>query len=246
MKKKLKYIVYILIIIYILPTLGATVWWSLKKRPSDYKTANWAASGFLPQPQKNAAAIYILAARTGGMKGAVSVHSWFVIKKPGNEFYDRYDVVGWGKPVRHNAYPPDAYWYSNYPYIVHQIHGEKAAQLIQKIEKSIQNYPYGKQGDYTIYPGPNSNSFVAKILRDVPEMGSVLSSNAIGRDYLGQNNYALWDGINKDLHISFKGYVGFSLGLQSGVEINLGGLVAGIGLKPFSIKIPAIGNIDIL
>ena len=38
-------------------------------------------------------------------------------------------------------------------------------------------------GDYRIWPGPNSNSFTAAILRAVPELGVSLPANAIGRDY---------------------------------------------------------------
>ena len=56
-----------------------------------------------------------MAARTGGLKGAFSVHTWIVIKKAGAKAYERYDKVGWGMPIRRNAYPADGRWYSNVP-----------------------------------------------------------------------------------------------------------------------------------
>ena len=37
--------------------------------------------------------------------------------------------------------------------------------------------------DYRIWPGPNSNSFVAHVLREVPELGTTLPPNATGRDF---------------------------------------------------------------
>src|SRR6266567_1839912 len=40
-----------------------------------------------------------------------------------------------------------------------------------------------RAGDYRIWPGPNSNSFVATILRAVPELAVSLPPNAVGRDF---------------------------------------------------------------
>lgn len=245
LKRFIKILCLFLLVFYLLPVGGALVWWYCKDRPTSYRTANWGASGVLPKPQTDQAAIYVLAARTGGMKGAVSIHSWLVLKKTGENSYQCYDVVGWGKALRKNAYAADAYWYSNKPYIVHKVEGAEADRLIPKIENAISHYPYGNAGDYHIFPGPNSNSFVASILRDVPELNVILPSLAIGRDYLNQGRLIMVDKDHYNLNFSVKGFAGFSIGLQSGIELNLGGLVAGLDINPPGIKLPGIGRIGL-
>ena len=49
--------------------------------------------------------------------------------------------------------------------------GAQAEALIPKIEAAIKSYQYANAGDYRIWPGPNSNTFVATVLRAVPELG---------------------------------------------------------------------------
>ena len=160
-----------LLAVFLLPSMATAAWWAVSERPSSWRTADWSASGVLPAPLPDAAAIHILAARTGGLKGAFAVHSWIVVKRPGQSGYDRYDKVGWGTPVRRNRYPADGRWYSNDPEIVASLEGAPAAQLIPAVESAVADYPYVRSGDYRIWPGPNSNSFVAHVLRAVPELG---------------------------------------------------------------------------
>ena len=63
------------------------------------------------------------------------------------------------------------------------ISGSEAEKLIPRIEATVKEYNYSQTGDYRIWPGPNSNSFIAAILRTVPELGLALPPNAIGRDF---------------------------------------------------------------
>ncbi|AQS41424.1 MAG: Hypothetical protein BHV28_07230 [Candidatus Tokpelaia hoelldobleri] len=231
------------LVIYFVPVTANALWWAVKDRPANYKTANWEATGILPAPRNGEAALYVMAARTGGMKGAISVHSWLVFKKPDEADYQRYEVVGWGTALRHNALAPDAYWYSNQPYIVRELHDEAAVNAIAKVEQAIAAYPHGKAGDYTIFPGPNSNTFVAAILRAVPEIGVVLPPTAVGRDYIGRGFVADYNKDTGDFRLSINGFGGLAIGRQSGIELNLSGLVAGIDFWPPGLKIPAIGRI---
>ena len=43
-----------------------------------------------------------MSGRTGGWKGVFAVHSWVVFKRENGADWRRYDVVGWGNPVRIN------------------------------------------------------------------------------------------------------------------------------------------------
>ena len=75
-----------------------------------------------------------MSGRTGGWKGVIAVHSWIVFKRENAKTWTRYDVVGWGNPVRMNGWAPDARWYGTAPTVVADIKGAEAAALIPKIE----------------------------------------------------------------------------------------------------------------
>jgi hypothetical protein len=61
--------------------------------------------------------------------------------------------------------------------------GEDAEKLIPKIHTVIENYKFRAYGDYSSWPGPNSNTFVQAVLDAVPELKAVLPPTAIGKDY---------------------------------------------------------------
>lgn len=229
-------------LVFLLPAFATAGWWVVGERPASWREADWSSSGVLPAATAGPeAAIYVLAARTGGLKGAVSTHSWIVVKRPLTGRYDRYDKVGWGRPVRRNAYAADGRWYSNTPEIIGFIGGAAAARLIPAVEAAIAAYPFSGRGDYRIFPGPNSNSFVAHVLRAVPELGITLPPTAVGRDYPTDGRaIALDDGT---LRATLAGLVGFSASLRGGLEIHIGGLVAGFDIAPPAVFVPAYGRV---
>lgn len=187
MRRLFKFMFLFLIAVFILPVAGHAVVWLAKDRPTSWREADWSASGVLPDPKRDdRPVIHVMAARTGGYKGIVSVHSWLVVKKPGASEYERYDVVGWGRPVRHNAYPPDGRWYSNSPQVVHTVSGEQAARAIPQLELAIRSYRWADNGDYRIWPGPNSNTFVASMLAAVPDLAGRMPPTAIGQGLPGR------------------------------------------------------------
>jgi hypothetical protein len=234
-----------LMVAFLLPAAATFGWWALKERPPSWRAADWSSAGILPDPvREEEAAIYLLAARTGGLKGAFSVHSWIVFKSAGGS-YERYDKVGWGLPVRRNGYAPDGRWYSNVPQIIHAVRGEAAERLIPRIEAAITSYPYARNGDYRIWPGPNSNSFVAYVLREVPEFGGRMPPNAIGRDYAPGLFSIDISPDGRDVHVTLAGLAGFAAGVQSGIELHLAGLVAGLDFARPALKIPAFGIVPL-
>lgn len=246
MFQTLKGITAFLLLIFILPVAATAAWWSVVDRPHSWREADWSSSGVLPAVSANRdAAVYVLAARTGGFKGALSVHSWIVVKARDADGYDRYDKVGWGSPIRRNGYPADAFWYSNKPWIVHAVVGADAERLIPDVEAAIDGYPYARAGGYRIWPGPNSNSFVAHVLTEVPSLGALLPPNATGRDFApGYAAFHItpdW----RDVHATVGGFVGFAIGARSGIEVHFMGLVAGIDVMRPALKIPALGRVEL-
>ncbi len=228
---------------FLLPTAAAAIWWTMQDRPENWRAADWGASGVLPTAAATpGAAIHVMSARTGGLKGAASVHSWLVWKAAGATAWTRAEVVGWGQPVRRDAYAPDARWYSNAPFFVGSVTGDAAMALIPRVAAAVDAYPLDYPGSYVIWPGPNSNSFVAHILRQVPDLGIALPPNAVGKDWLGPGPRALRDA-GGDVHLSLGGYAGLSFGPRTGVEINLLGQTFGLDLAHPALKLPAIGRV---
>lgn len=244
--KPVKHLLIAIFAIYLLPTFASAGWWALQDRPARWNQANWGSAGILPKPEESEeAAIYVFSAMTGGLKGAVASHAWIVTKEKGARAYTRYDKLGWGSPIRRNHRPADAFWYSNRPELVTAVTGKDAEQLIPKVEAAITAYPYGEPGGYTIWPGPNSNTFVAFVLRSVPQLGAVLPSHAVGRDYLPNGEFLHVDEDGRDMHLTLRGLIGVSAGMRSGFEIHFLGLVAGLDIARPGIKIPAFGRIGV-
>lgn len=240
-----RFLVFI-VVVFVLPTAVTVAWWEARDRPPSWRAADWSSSGLLPAAgAESQAAVYILAARTGGLKGAFAVHSWIVTKQAGATAYMRYDKVGWGTPVRTNAYDADGRWYSNPPQIVCEEKGARAETLIPAMEEAIASYPYANRGDYLAWPGPNSNSFVAHVVREVPALGSCLLPNATGRDYAPGLLAFDWSPESWDIHVTAGGLLGFSLGLASGIEVHFMGLVAGFDILNPALKIPAYGRVNL-
>lgn len=242
--KSLKRLLLVIFIVYLLPTFASAGWWAIQDRPGRWSDARWSSAKILPEASASEdAAIYIFSAMTGGLKGAVASHAWIVTKEKGADVYNRYDKVGWGSPIRRNHRPPDAYWYSNPPQLVKVVTGVDAELLIPKVEGAIAAYPYAEPGGYQIFPGPNSNTFVAYVLRTVPELGAVLPPHAVGRDYLPDGEFVHVDTDWRDVHVTLRGLIGVSAGLRSGFEVHFLGLVAGLDFANPGIKVPALGRI---
>ncbi len=234
-----------LLTLFLLPVAARAALYAFEDRPGGWRNADWSSIGALPAASAHPEArILVLSGRTGGLKGVVAVHSWIVFKRKDARSWTRYDVVGWGNPVRLNGWAPDGRWYGTAPTVVADVRGDKAEALIPAIEKAVQDYRYANAGDYRLWPGPNSNSFVAAILRAVPEMRAVMPPHAIGRDfrdapYLGRTDSGT--GIEANLY----GLLGVKAGWVEGLEVNFLGLVAGLDIREPALKLPAFGRIGL-
>jgi hypothetical protein len=192
----------------------------------------------------DAARVLIFTATAGAWKGVFAVHSWVVLKRENATRWTRYDVVGWGTPVRTNNWPVDGRWYGNMPEVIADVSGAEAEAMIPKIEAAVQTYSYARAGEYSVWPGPNSNSFIAAILRAVPELGLTLPPNAIGRDYRPGFYAGLTDS-HTGIELNAQGLASLKLGWVEGIEFNLLGLVAGLDVRHPAIKIPGFGRVGL-
>jgi hypothetical protein len=199
----------------------------------------------LPAAANSAPArVIIFTGTAGAWKGIFSVHSWIVFKRAKATSWTRYDVVGWGNPVRANGWPPDGRWYGNMPVTIADVSGTEAENLIPKVEAAVRAYSHNQAGDYRIWPGPNSNSFTAAVLRAVPELKVTLPPNAVGRDYR-DGFYAGRTDSGTGLELNLYGLADIKVGWIEGVEVNLLGLVAGLDLRHPALKLPGFGRIGV-
>lgn len=155
---------------------------------SDWRTASREPAGIAPDPaEQKSAVIEVYAADAFSWRGWFAVHTWIAIKPKDAPDYTVYEVVGWrtkqGLPAlfEYQTATPDRYWYGAKPTKILSIHGEKASELIPKISAAVSEYPWSDQ--YTLFPGPNSNTFPAWIGLQIPELGLNMPFRAIGSGY---------------------------------------------------------------
>jgi hypothetical protein len=239
-----KIIVLTLLAVFLLPIMARVSAYAFYRGTTNWRKADWSSSGLLPRADTSAPArVLIMSGRAGGIKGVLAIHSWIVIKPANAQSWTRYDVVGWTPiPVQMNYWVADSRWFDTVPTIVADISGKQAEALIPKIVTAVKQYQYGNSGDYRIWPGPNSNTFIAAILRAVPELELQLPPNAIGRDYRSLPYAGLTDS-GTGIEISLWGVLGLKLGWVEGFELNVLGLVAGFDLRHPAIKLPGYGRI---
>jgi hypothetical protein len=116
--------------------------------------------------------------------------------------------------------------------------------MIPAIEQAVKEYRYANYGDYRLWPGPNSNSFVAAILRAVPEMQASMPPDAIGRDFRA-SPYIGWTDSGTGVEANLFGLLGIKAGWIEGFEMNVLGLVAGFDIREPALKLPAFGRIGL-
>jgi len=243
--RRRKPLMLFILAIFLIPVVARAALFSLSDAPRSWRDADWSSSGTLPPATKEKGArLLVMAGTAGAWKGVVAVHSWVVFKRENAKTWTRYDVVGWGSPVRSNNWVPDGRWYGSVPVAVADVRGEEAERLIPRVETAIRDYRYRNDGDYRVWPGPNSNSFTAAVLRAVPELGVALPPNAIGRDY--RDGFYLGPTDSRTgVELNFWGYAGVKIGWVEGIEFNMLGLVAGIDIRSPGIKLPGYGRIGL-
>ncbi len=231
---------------FLAPLALHAAWWLSHDAALAWNEADWSSANLLPAPaKKREALVHVYAARTGRWKGIFAHHSWIVIKERDGARYTRFDKVAWGRPVKIDGWAPDARWYGHRPIRIGAVEGPAAEALIPKIRAAVARYPSNDWGSYRVWPGPNSNSFVAYVLGAVPEAGIALPPTAIGKDYRQDGGLIGLTPSQTGLQLSLAGLFGITVAWVEGLEVNVLGLVLGIDVRRPAIKIPGFGRIGI-
>lgn len=217
-----------------------------------FNSVNWrfadrSRAGIAPKPAEfSDAVVQVYAARTYNWRGYFAVHSWIAVKSKNAQTYTTYQVVGFYLWRNRSAVDiqqgiPDKYWYGNKPELLADLRGKTAEDAIPLIDKAAKSYPYPFL--YHAYPGPNSNTFISYIIRQVPQLKMALPNIAIGKDFLGYTTFFAPSESKTGWQFSFYGILGITIGFVEGLEVNLLGLNFGVDFLQPALKIPFWGRI---
>jgi hypothetical protein len=147
-----------------------------------------AGEAIAPNPSEFPdAVVQVYGAPVWGVRGRFAIHTWIATKARNDTTYTIYHVLGWRKlrgmsVVSIDEGVPNQKWFGSEPTLLLDKRGEDAQDLIGKIDQAARQYPY--PDTYTMWPGPNSNSFIEWIGLNVPELGMALPAKALGKNWM--------------------------------------------------------------
>jgi len=136
---------------------------------------------------------------------------------------------------------PDAEWYGAPPRLLRDLRGAQAQAVIERMGEAIASYPY--PNEYRVWPGPNSNTFVAHLGRAIPDLRLTMPSTAIGKDYVSLREIVGPSPSHTGIAVSLYGLAGVIAAWDEGIEVNVLGLVAGVDVRRPALKVPGVGRI---
>jgi len=182
-----------------------------------------------PPPPGNETIVAVLTGTLPAPMNDIARHPWFAVRRAGATEWRVYEVPYLGTetdPFRDHTPYGD-------PILHHVWRGAEAdraaACLEAKAQAWIDSHPY------RFYPGPNSNTFGAAMLRAC-KLHASLPATAIGKDWHGLiGGGVTTEGTGLELQTAV---AGVRIGLKEGVQIHVLGLEFGIDLWPPALIVP--------
>ena len=213
----------------------------------DWRTASRASLGIAPDPATHPEPIIqVYAARAVGWRGRFGVHTWVAVKPAGAPAFEVYEVIGWrsfrGLPaISVSNRPADGRWFGNEPELLAEVRGKGVGEMIGRLRAAVESYP--RSDSYTIWPGPNSNTFIAHLARAVPELRLDMPPTAIGKDFIPDGIVASAPS-GTGFQFSLFGLFGILVAVEEGLEVNILGLTFGIDPLDLAVKLPLVGRLS--
>jgi len=180
--------------------------------------------------------------RSATLPGAlqpVACHCFWVTYDPAKNEWHRWEVLqephqcetSWGY-VHFDAFRPDTTVGGGPVRVEREWRGDDARRLAAALATSP-SYP--ARDVYRAWPGPNSNTFAAWVLRQ-SGVSAEMPPTAVGKDYVP----AVAAGrTTSGTGVQFETLpLGAKVGLKEGVEANVLGMTIGVSLWPPAIKLP--------
>ena len=173
-------------------------------------------------------------------------HGWLDVKAGDEAAWLRYEVRGRGRGVVlrsiTGAVARGDRWFDGRPIHVQRVITGAPAQRVAAALSALAPAEDARyEAGYWLWPGPNSNTFVAELADAIPELAVVLDHNACGKDWHGFFGAGLTPsrtGVHLDLPL-----LGAAIGLDEGVELHLLGLTAAVRLFPPSLALPFLPSL---
>lgn len=212
-----------------------------------WQTASRASAQIAPLPEELSESIYqIYTARAFSWRGYFATHPWVAWKRKEEKEYTVAQVMSWGLRREGSALSiqtdiPDRHWFGNKPELIFEARGDQADQMIDRLLTLTQDYPY--KGTYTLWPGPNSNTFVEHVIRYTPGITVELPPHAIGKDYLTNSHLFARSPSGSGIQFSLFGVLGFTVGAAEGIEVNILSMTFGVDILRPALKLPFYGRL---
>lgn len=173
-------------------------------------------------------------------------HTWIDVRDGGTGEWRRFEIGSRRRGVAVSsiteAEARGDVWFARRPIqVLGVVTGEEARRIAERIEEAALARHEEYEGGYRLWPGPNSNTFIAELGRELDGLSFVFDPNAIGKDYPGWFDAGLVPsrtGARIDTPI-----LGAALALREGVELHFLGLTLGVSVWPPSLSIPFLPRI---
>ena len=219
----------------------------------DFRTswmdASCASTRTAPLPaEHHGALVRVYYARAFNCLAAWACHPWIAFKERGGDRWESVQVIGWkiyggdSTCVDWRTGPPDRLWYGQRPNLAGELSGDDAEAAIPRIRAAVASYRYA--GRYRVWPGPNSNTFAAHVIRDA-RLGCALPPHALGKDFKHGRGCAQLAPSRTGIQASLfgLGIFGVTLSWREGVRVQL--LSLEFGLTPWrgELHLPGLGTL---
>jgi hypothetical protein len=169
-----------------------------------------------------------------------ALHHWFTRSAPTEAGWERWEVwqsqnrggTSWGH-VHRDLMAPHSGVGGGPGWVAAEWRGDEARRIAAVLERCSTDYPYPRR--YLAWPGPNSNTFIAWVLREAG-IADDMDPRGIGKDFLGAWGVG---GSARPAELRIESPVlGLRVRRGVGVELHLFGLTIGVGVNPFTLQTP--------
>ncbi|MEM1449517.1 MAG: DUF3750 domain-containing protein [Planctomycetota bacterium] len=116
--------------------------------------------------------------------------------------------------------------------VIDRVTGDRAARVVAQLEDAEARWT---DGSYKPFPGPNSNTFIERVVRATDGLSTQLEPNAVGKDHASLRAGVTASGTGVELESA---WLGAEIGLKEGVQLHLAQLPLGVRLWPPAILLP--------
>jgi hypothetical protein len=191
-------------------------------------------------PDDGVATVRLMSATLPQPLTALATHTFIVVRGAGEHALERWEVwqhadaggTSFGH-VHKDLLPPWGSVGGGNALVERTWRGERADAFTRCLRE--QAPVYENRNRYLAWPGPNSNTFVAAMLRACG-LPAELPPTAVGKDYLGLlGGSPTTRGTGAQVETPL---VGVLVGLHEGVEVHVLGLSVGVSFWPPAVKLP--------